>query len=1025
MFPLFNYNFGLNNRFPSPKPIRAARPSVHIRAEDEPVMSGNDVAAAAIALVVTGAMMFWACRGGKGSKVIRSISGAAPTTPYPSSAAASALSSLPTGGAGGGGGAAASAISHESVAAASSHSASSSASHSASHVGEEAVPAGTSSLERSATDATTETTAETAGRADVVDPVPTESHISELDGRAPVADTPVEPSIAGLDGRPPLADDVHVEPLAEPTSSVPAGDALGEPAPLADGLNDATNRGLGQNAASVSDASNTSDAARLADATASVDKGSAPVASDKAPTSPKGDKGGNMPPSSAPPATGGAPPATSGSGAPPASPASTPQAPPAAPIPQAPPASASAAPLTGGIPLASPPRSPVAPGNASVAFFTTGAGISPVPPPGIFYRRNAGPVRIPVSPGPRMAASVPVSHEPVPSSVAASNAAPPIATKTEATPPPVATPTRDTTPPASSSTAPVPPQAASNSAAPPVASTTGVTPPPAASTAKAARIPNSVPDFMLQKTLIQSDGIFQSEPVKDAAEQVIGCSRLFYAQDGRIKTSVFYGADKQLQEWVEVVYNDYGQIEKFVFSDGTEKLAAAFDDNIAKILGDDPKYSLLMKGFRREIASEAEQALNKGTQAFEAGDYEGAVKSWRPLTKIRNVAIPDNLYEAEFQVGAAAYKKFAELKNAGEHLAAEAKRAEAFEAWDALERIENKGIYYNYKGLCHEVTGNHEKAVNAFADGVGEDDAKAMINLARHCETGEGLPNGKDLDLALEWYQKAGATAEAERVAKTIEINAANEALAKLDPLPASNLDVLPQPPSTGQVFAETFGITPPVEPVVVKPKQLPPELNGVTPDVLGTHFFGAPKSVDAKKIAADVEAMLIEKKQQGDAVFQKAMQLFVDKDKPAANEQFARAIGIYKPLLEHDKDGTFFNAVGQCLYGRGDYKIARAYYERALAINIHCKKANENLGICFATGNGFDGVTDLEAAIELYRRGDAKVQLEWLLEKPDLAPEFRAQAQAALDELNAASQPIVVTELGYDATGSQPAFVN
>lgn len=1075
MFPLFNYNFGLNNRFPSPKAIHPARPNIHRIAESEPVMSGNAIAAAAVALAASCVIMFFAFRKGKSDKVIKAISGATPTTPPPSSAAASAFGG---GGGGGGGGAGAivDAISRDPVAvAASSHS----ASHTASHSGGESVPVRTSSLERPVAEASPEAVAETAGR-------------------TPVADTPVEPSIADLDGRPPLdeIDEFLMDP-EEARSGHLNLNASGEQASLADDLGEAANKnnGLDLSVPDAADVKGAQDADNLtnpagaqgapgaAGSASSANKGGAqpppaqqpappePPASRKAPTPPASKVvemqlpdddygemvyevpvGKNTPLASSnrslndsvsPPADNQIPP--KGDNIPPKGDKGG-STPPAAPDGSAPPSHAASAAIASGAKKTlsaidlGPPIQELSETMLKAPFVVDGKLIS-MP----FYdesgkllgcsrfeRNQDGQIlrnSIYDSKG-KWLESIEIDYKDngeigacafldnmgtYISDLQGFDKATKDNPKYDLLKQELSIAASKGKPPKSGSGAPPAAPVAPVGSAPPV-------PPPAAAAPSSAaslvgkfedsKLPIKVADAMLQKTFINADGRIQSAPVKDAAEQLLGCSRLFYTKEGRIKASAFYGADKKLQDSVEIVYNEYGQIEKFVFSDGTEKYAAAFDDDIAKMLGDDPKYSLLIKGFEKEVTLEAEKALNRGALAFEAGDYEGAVKSWRPLTKIRNVAIPENLYEAEFQVGAAAYRKSVELRNAGEFPAADAKCAEAFEAWSALEKLENKGSYHNYKGLCHEVMGNHEKAVEAFANGVGEDDAKAMINLARHCESGQGLPNGKDLNLAAELYQKAGATAEAERVAQTIEnIRIADEALANLANHPLS--------PHPSQVLAETFSLPLPATPLAVKSKSLPPELVGANPKALGERLFGVPKPVVVADAAVDLSRF-----EKGNAVFQEAMRLYNANDKVAANEQFEIAMGIYKPLLEHDTDGAFHNAVGQCCYGMGDYNTARVYYGRALGININCKKANENLGLCFATGNGFEGATDLEVAIELYKRGDAKAQLERILKKSDLAEELRIKAQYALDELNSVPQAVVTTTLGHH-TADASAVLN
>lgn len=963
MFPLFNYGLGFNSRFPDPKPIHKAREGSHTVAQDEPVMSGDDLAAAVVALAASCVIAYFAFRNGKGSKIIKSISGTSPTTPP-----ASALSKLPPDGGGTGGGAVAAAISHESAAA---------SSHSASHVSEEAVPVGTRSLERSAVEVTSDATSEAVAETEA--------------SRVPAADK----TISGLDGRPPLPADA----LAEPPSSIPVGGSSGEPSPLAAELSDVVNKGLDPRAASAADSKGVANAASSAGVAASPNnaaKTSQPLTGGSTPTPPKSSS--NPPP-------------------PPAQPA-----PPAHPVP--PRSSAPPAPKVVEIKLP----------NGEKLVTKTNADGGQILSKYNFKGQLVEESRYEKG---QLVAKSKFSYDEVDGceitleekvkivngqEVAPVNPKPP-SDNSGGTPPASSAPPASSTP--SSSAPPAPPVAT------PAASSTR--------TASGAVLQNEIPELFLQRSLTAPDGKLTSAPILGAEGQTIGCSKLEYYPNGRIARNPIYGNDRKLQEWVEIAYTPEGQIEKFVFSDGTEKYAAAFDDDISKILGDDPKYSLLIKGFEKEVTIEAEQALSRGTKAFEAGDYESAVKSWRPLTKIRNVAIPDNLYEAEFQVGAAAYRKATELANAGEHIAAEEKRVEALEAWSALERIENKGCYHNYKGLCHEVMGNHEKAVEAFANGAEERDVQAMINLARHCETGQGLPNRNNLDLAVELYQKADATAEAERVAKTIEdIKVANEALANLEPLPAGDLAVSSQPPHPSQVLAKTFSLPLPATPAAAKSKSLPSELANATPDVLGKELFGAPRPMPFRTPA---ERLLTENAEifaKGQSVYDDAGLLYkaaqeeakkgqkqaVKAKYEAAREQFANAEIIWRPLLKHDTDGTYLNAVGQCLQGQGRHDEAKKYYFEAM-LKEH-EKAAYNLAVYCENGITLpNNQPDLKAAIDFFELAKAKEELERILQKTDLAKGFRVQAQAALDELNAASQPIVVTTLGHHTADAPAVLMN
>lgn len=732
MFPLFNYNFGLNSRFPSPKAIHPARPNIHRIAEDEPIMSGNDIAAAAVALAATCVIAFFAFRKGKSDKVIKAISGTSPTTPPP----ASALGTLPTGG----GDAVASAISHEPVAVASS-------SHSASHAGEEAVPVGASSLEHSAADATAETAASSV----------------------PAADKP----ISELGAKPPLPADALVEPLPEPPSSIPAGDALGKPAPLPDGLNDAANKELDLNAASVADAKGAADAANAADAAA---------ASGTANAAASANKDAQTPP---PPASGKAPTPPKGSSNPPPPPASS-----APPTPSAPPAAGASA-TTGNV-------------HSNTSFAETQAENAAVNP-----------------------------H----------------------TPPVLPQPT-----------------------------TSGTNPSAAASSA-------------------------------------INVVRTF--------------------------------------------------------------------------------------------DY----------------------YEAMLEKGGKAY--IAYLEQTPESAA---KLDEAMEAWGHFGEIRNPRIRAIFQGQCHELMRNYDKAIASYKEA-------GAIERLQKLQTNDGLPDGVFEQAEDAMAEIRGEAPRARQPVQAVEPNSAqpnassptataDEAklevvqnsdfegdvdalLAKLLEQPFEPPVDFSQPPPPSRVYAEIFGTKPPVTPATAKSKSLPPKFANASPDVLAPKLFGSSRSIVS---AAPLDLSRI--KQESDAVFQAAMVSFNANNKAAAKEQFETAIGIYKPLLEYDTDGTYFNAIGQCLYGMGNYKKAMYYFEEALKINPNCKEANINLGRCFEFENVIEGgVNDYAAAIEMYRRGGAEKQLTRLLNKPE-AQKFRAQAQAALDELNSASQAVVTTTLGFPTTDA-PAMMN
>lgn len=534
---------------------------------------------------------------------------------------------------------------------------------------------------------------------------------------------------------------------------------------------------------------------------------------------------------------------------------------------------------------------------------------------------------------------------------------------------------------------------------------------------------NEVSEIMLQEPFTASDGRLLSAPILDAQDQLIGCSRLEYYPNGRIARNSIYGSDAKLQEWVEIAYTPEGQIEKFVFSDGTEKNIEDFGCKIEEILGDEDKYNLLRNGLEKEVALEANQAVDKGMKAFEARDYKTAAESWRPLVKIGHTSVQDYLYEAEFQVGAAAYKEAIELTKAGSHAAPE-KYLEAEQAWSALEKIENTGMCLNYKGLCHEVTGNQAKAVEAFTKAANEGDPQAMINLARHYETGEGVVGGKDFVVAKDLYEEAGATEDFERVAKVIEeaqraedAKTADELLARLEPL--AEIKVEPQAPSPAQVLAETFGVEDVSAPIVTA-KPIPPELNGAPPQALGEVLFGKPTPMPVKTSAQVAASEIDEIYSRGNSAFLNAMRFYGRKQKKAAKERFAAAERILRLLIKHDTDGTYLNLVGECLQGQGKHKEAiELFYEAAAKDN---RKAMINLGAHCQAGKGLPSeAPDYALAIDFYKRATAKKNLKAMLKIDDLPKEFYQQAQAAIAELESASSEVVAAT-SADETAVQVA---
>lgn len=948
MFPLFNYGFGFNNRFPNPKPIHAAREGSHIIAEDEPIMSGNDLAAAAVALAASCVIAYFAFRNGKGNKIIKSISGTSPSAPPPSSSTASTLGTLSTGGSG-----SAAAISHEPVAVASS---SHSASHSTSHVSAESVPVGTSSLEHPAAEASSEAVAETAGRTPVVD--------------TPIADTPVEPSIADLGGRPPLVDNAHVDP----PSSVPTGDASGvsgaaasstPPAPsgslahpdtplpslhktpakdlmplpqqldetilkqsfiddklVSMPLYDGSGKLLGYSRLernpdgqilrnSIYDSSGKLQEWLEIDYTPNGEIKKI-VFNDRTGTY-VGDskdfdiaiKGNpkysllNNELSSQLAASKGKPPKASGSGAPPA----PPKAPPVPPVPPASPAAARA----------------VRGNSAAVPLRNPAPQISPTSP-------------LPLPPSTPAGAKPAIKLPDLPKK--------------------------------------------------------GATPPPASSAAKIADELNiPIADEMLERVFIDAEGKFQSAPVKDA-DKLIGCSRLIYTEDGRVKTSAFYGTDRKLKDWLEIEYTPGGEIEKVVFHDGQTPITADAA-NFQRTTKGNPKYALLKKEFARQHDAKELEMMKLGLEAFRAKDYESATAVWRPLADKGNTSVLEYLYEAEFQVGAVACREAIALQRAGNTVEAHALFDKAEASWKNLDKIEDPGKRFNYKGMCHEIMGNDEKAVECFLNGSANKEPQAMINYARHCETGDGMKDGeKDFDQAIKLYQRAGAKEHLERMAKD-------------EQLPPNIRESAEQ--AKLELEHESKELDESLE-LAVRPD--PAEFSG--------KLFGTPRPIVSP---APLDLARIE--QDGNETYQAALKLFNANDKVAAKEQFARTIGILKPLLDHDPDGRYLTRIGQCLQGMGEHAKAMDYY--FAAIKKGNQKAMEYAGIYLETGAGINGgEKDLAGAVEMYIRGGAEKQLQRLSKKTDLPSELRVQVETALGTINSASQPVAVTGLELHNTGAQ-----
>lgn len=312
MFPLFNYGVGLNSYFPDPKPIRAARESGEsFGKNNKPVMSGNDVTAAVVALAASCAIMLLAFKKGKVDseavvKEVRTIAGEGVDTI--TNKIHTAKEGLEN---------AAATVKNAVVTDATpSMGESSRTAEKVVSNNTGTIPTAVKSTGAGTAPAKSAATEPIAASKKVAEPTPaakpTESpaQIDKsaeppapiIDEKPAVADIPVKPAVAEVPAELPVA------------SNIPVKDAVN---PKADEMRDFVNNGLEPQAT------------KAAEAAASAKKAvppPTPPASFKTPTPPKG---GTPPTSSAPPA----PPTSS---APPAPPA--PQAPPAPPVPQAPPA---------------------------------------------------------------------------------------------------------------------------------------------------------------------------------------------------------------------------------------------------------------------------------------------------------------------------------------------------------------------------------------------------------------------------------------------------------------------------------------------------------------------------------------------------------------------------------------------------------------------------------------------------------------------------------------------------------------
>lgn len=284
---------------------------------------------------------------------------------------------------------------------------------------------------------------------------------------------------------------------------------------------------------------------------------------------------------------------------------------------------------------------------------------------------------------------------------------------------------------------------------------------------------------------------------------------------------------------------------------------------------------------------------------------------------------------------------------------------------------------------------------------------------------GSGIPFAPTIPVSAAPKPTATASSEAKMPHTYAEYNKeagaignVDELLAKMHEEPFEPATASPKTPHPREVLSEMFRVNPPATPAVAKAKALAPRFHAAPPKVLGKELFGTPIP-----IVTDAAKALSKINQEANDIYNVAVNLYKAGHKEVAKEQFAKAMEAWKPLLEHDTDGTYLNAFGQCLQGQGRHKEAIEYYEAAVAKNH--PKAKLNLAAHLEAGKGFNS-NDLKKAIHLYDEAGALDNLKQILRRDDLPAELFAKTKAAINRIESAPEVVIATS--GNAAGAQGA---
>lgn len=392
-------------------------------------------------------------------------------------------------------------------------------------------------------------------------------------------------------------------------------------------------------------------------------------------------------------------------------------------------------------------------------------------------------------------------------------------------------------------------------------------------------------------------------------------------------------------------------------------------------------------------------------------------------------------YEADFEKGARAYIAFL-----GRTPESAAKLDEAMEAWGKLENIHDLKLRAKLNGQCHELMQNYDQAIASYKEA-------GAIDRLQKLQKDDGLPAGvfeQAEDAIAELEHRAPHSKKAPVMAKP-----ANSST----PTPSTIFEI--EPPHrviysiNGQQVERLIYENGNQKCFVYNEKGLKTETKLIGKDnnvikieqfeydgdnlirtiVLDKDYkvievkgkpiekYGIPETPAPKVISANTASEAEKVFTKGSEIYHQAAVLYKS-DKKAAAAKFKEAMNVWMPLVEHDTDGKYLNAVGQCLQGQGLHEEAIKYYEKAGDKGY--SKAKLNLAAHCETGKGFkDGSYDLETAIHLYDQAKAKGNLEKILLRDDLTPELYAQAKTALDKINSASKK-VVTNASENLAGAQ-----